>query len=210
MERPRLAISQKGKTKLIWKGYLYTKHREGREITGWRCERRGECSARAHLEVGWLFNNAVSITTLLGIDGIGDKEVFGELGPRILHRSPEMCIIGSNLGKTPTREVNTSPGISVMRCIGVDSNFLNYNSHANTQQVRRFMPATSPTVRRGGRSACQALRHWRAVHISDAASTWRYIDLQTVWKPKRFIHSSAARCPGIELASSCVPGARLC
>ncbi|KAJ4429981.1 hypothetical protein ANN_22185 [Periplaneta americana] len=26
--------------------------REGREKTGWRCERRGECSARVHLEVG--------------------------------------------------------------------------------------------------------------------------------------------------------------
>ncbi|KAJ4450946.1 hypothetical protein ANN_02381 [Periplaneta americana] len=54
----------------------------------------------------WLFNDAVSTTRLFSVDEIGDSEmIFGEMRPRIRHRSPCIHImVGENLGKNPTRK----------------------------------------------------------------------------------------------------------
>ncbi|XP_069689916.1 uncharacterized protein [Periplaneta americana] len=48
----------------------------------------------------WLFNDAVSTTTLFSVNEIGDSE----MRPRIRHRSPGIHLtFGENLGKNPTR-----------------------------------------------------------------------------------------------------------
>ncbi|KAJ4427252.1 hypothetical protein ANN_24870 [Periplaneta americana] len=63
-------------------------------------------------KTSWLFNDAVSITSLFSIDEIGDSEmVFGEMRRRIRHRLPGIHLkVGEKLGKYPTRmssEINS-------------------------------------------------------------------------------------------------------
>lgn len=49
----------------------------------------------------WLFNDAVSITGLFGIDGNGDcKVLFGKMSPRIRHRLSDIWLmVGEIVGK---------------------------------------------------------------------------------------------------------------
>ncbi|KAJ4446449.1 hypothetical protein ANN_13145 [Periplaneta americana] len=52
----------------------------------------------------WLFNDAVSTTRLISVEGIGDSEmVFGEIRSRIRHRLPDISLtVGENLGRNTT------------------------------------------------------------------------------------------------------------
>ncbi|KAJ4450086.1 hypothetical protein ANN_01493 [Periplaneta americana] len=61
-------------------------------------------------QIQLLFNDAVSTTRLFSVDEIGDSEmVFGEMRPRIRHRLPGIHLkVGENLGKNPTRKVQSS------------------------------------------------------------------------------------------------------
>ncbi|KAJ4437238.1 hypothetical protein ANN_17373 [Periplaneta americana] len=56
----------------------------------------------------WLFNDAVSTTSLFSVDEIGDSEmVFGEVKPRIRHRlSGVHLTVRKNFGKNPTSDDN--------------------------------------------------------------------------------------------------------
>ncbi|KAJ4436522.1 hypothetical protein ANN_16553 [Periplaneta americana] len=61
-----------------------------------------EMFRRIDENLSWLFNNAVSTTS---VDGIGDGEmVFDEMKPKIRHRLPDIRLtVGENLRKNPTR-----------------------------------------------------------------------------------------------------------
>lgn len=50
MDEVRYTLTERGARKLIYRGYLFTKHREVKDGVSWRCVQRGKCRGRVMID----------------------------------------------------------------------------------------------------------------------------------------------------------------